>query len=71
MAQDNGIKGNGIEDLSHDKKLNSLVLKDLQSAGRAGGLSGVEIIDGLVMCDEEWNPANVRFPSSRGDIDIY
>jgi len=59
MAEENGIKGNGIEDLAHDKKLSGLVLKSLQSQGRSGGLMGIEIIDGVVMADEEWTPANV------------
>lgn len=59
LAARNGIEGNGIEDLVHDKKLNSIVLKDLQSAGKQGGLAGIEIIDGVVMADEEWNVVNV------------
>ena len=41
------------------------VLKELQSAGRAGGLSGIEIIEGVVVSDEEWTPQNVSiFPPS-------
>lgn len=45
----------------HNKKLNTIVLKELQNAGRGGGLSGIEIIDGAVMADEEWTSANVSF----------
>ena len=59
LAKENGIDGNGIEDLVHNKKLNSIVLKEMQVAGRSGGLAGIEIIDGVVMSDEEWNSANV------------
>lgn len=59
LAEENGIEGNGIEDLVHNKKLNSIVLKEMQAAGRGGGLTGMEIIDGVVMSDEEWNSANV------------
>ena len=60
LAHDNGIEGNGIEDLIHDKTLNSLVLKEMQAVGKDGGLAGIEIIIGVVMSDEEWNPQNVR-----------
>jgi len=59
LAKDNGIEGNGIEDLVHDKKLNGIVLKEMQAAGKEGGLAGTEIIDGVVMADEEWTSANV------------
>ena len=60
LSEENSIAGNGIEDLVHNKKLNSIVLKEMQAAGRGGGLAGIEIIDGVVMSDEEWNSANVR-----------
>lgn len=59
LANSNDIEGNTLEELVHNKKLNGLVLKDLQAAGRRGGLTGIEIIDGVVMADEEWNTANV------------
>lgn len=58
IANENGIEGNGIEDLVQNKKLNGIVLKELQSVGKAGGLTGIEIIDGVVLADEEWTPAN-------------
>ncbi|KAL9013581.1 MAG: hypothetical protein Q9173_001744 [Seirophora scorigena] len=58
LANSNDIEGNSLEELVHNKKLNALVLKGLQSAGRQGGLNGIEIIDGVVMADEEWNAAN-------------
>lgn len=40
----------------HDKKVNSAVLKDLQSTGKRGGLSGMEIVAAVVITDEEWTP---------------
>ena len=63
LAKQNGIEGETLEELVHDKKLNNIVLKELQSAGRQGGLNGIEIIDGVVMADEEWNAANVCLQS--------
>ncbi|KFH41237.1 Long-chain-fatty-acid--CoA ligase-like protein [Hapsidospora chrysogenum ATCC 11550] len=42
----------------HDKKVNSFVLKDLQTVGRHGGLTGIEIVAGVVITDEEWTPAS-------------
>lgn len=59
LADANGIEGNNLEELVHNKKLQDLVLKELQTTGRAGGLSGIEIVDGVVLADEEWTPANV------------
>jgi len=59
IASENGIKGDTLESLVHDDKLNKIVLQQLQSAGRAGGLKGIEIINGVVLSDEEWTPQNV------------
>ncbi|KAK1981098.1 AMP-binding enzyme [Colletotrichum cereale] len=58
LAESIGVKGNNLEELVHDKKLQSAVLKELQNAGRSGGLSGIEIVEGVVMSDEEWTPQN-------------
>lgn len=58
IASENGIKGDHLEALVDDEKLNQIVLKQLQDAGRTGGLSGIEIITGVVLADEEWTPAN-------------
>lgn len=57
---ENGIAGDDFGTLVHDRKLNAVVLKELQAAGRRGGLSGIEIVEGVVMADEEWTPQNVR-----------
>jgi long-chain acyl-CoA synthetase len=59
LASSIGVEGNGLEDLCHNTKVQNAVLKELQQAGRAGGLSGIEIIDGVVLADEEWTPQNV------------
>jgi long-chain acyl-CoA synthetase len=53
------VQGDHLEELVHDKKLNSAVLKQLQDAGRKGGLAGFETIEGVVLADEEWTPQNV------------
>lgn len=58
LAQSIGVTGTSLEELAHNKKLQSAVLKELQAAGRQGGLSGIEIIDGVVVADEEWTPQN-------------
>ena len=61
LAGSIGIEGESLEELVHNKKLQAAVLKELQAAGRAGGLSGIEIIEGVVVSDEEWTPQNVSF----------
>jgi len=58
LAAEQGVKGDHLEELVHDKKLNSAVLKQLQSAGQKGGLAGFEIVEGVVLADEEWTPQN-------------
>jgi long-chain acyl-CoA synthetase len=69
LASQIGVEGHGLEDLVHNKKLQNAVLKELQQAGRVGGLSGIEIIDGVVMADEEWTPADVSIsPLFGGNI---
>jgi long-chain acyl-CoA synthetase len=58
-AGEAGVTGEHLEELVHDSKVIALVLKQLQDAGRKGGLSGIEIIEGVVLADEEWTPQNV------------
>ncbi|KFY73162.1 hypothetical protein V499_06735 [Pseudogymnoascus sp. VKM F-103] len=58
LAASIGIKEGNLEQLVHNAKLQGAVLKALQDAGRSGGLSGIEIISGVVMSDEEWTPQN-------------
>ena len=58
LAAGVGIKGESIEEMAHDDKVKNLVLKELQKAGKDGGLTGIEIIDGVVLAEEEWTPHN-------------
>ncbi|KAI1337420.1 long-chain-fatty-acid-CoA ligase 1 [Xylariaceae sp. FL0016] len=58
LAAEAGISGSSLEELVQNKKLQGAVLKELQNTGRAGGLSGIEIIEGVALSDEEWTPQN-------------
>ncbi|PGH13502.1 hypothetical protein AJ79_03632 [Helicocarpus griseus UAMH5409] len=58
LAAENGIKGRGFEELVHNKKLQKIVLQNMQAVGRKAGLAGLEIIDGVVLVDEPWTPQN-------------
>ncbi|KAJ9635967.1 long-chain fatty acid-CoA ligase [Coniosporium tulheliwenetii] len=58
LASEHGIQGGSLEELVHSKKLNELVLQQMQQAGKRGGLAGIEIIEGVVLADEEWTPQN-------------
>lgn len=40
-------------------KVRDVVLKDLQTTAKRSGLSGMEIIAGVVLTDEEWTPPSV------------
>lgn len=64
LAKSNGIQGDSIGTLVHDKKLNSIILRDMQNVGKSAGLRGFEIIEGVVLSDEEWTPQNVSHTSS-------
>jgi long-chain acyl-CoA synthetase len=39
--------------------MQNVLLKELQSKGRAGGLASMEIIDHVILAEEEWTPQNV------------
>jgi long-chain acyl-CoA synthetase len=58
IASAEGVSGDSLEELVHDKKINSAVLKQLQQAGQKGGLAAFEMIEGVVLADEEWTPQN-------------
>ncbi|PSN69308.1 acetyl-CoA synthetase-like protein [Corynespora cassiicola Philippines] len=58
VAAENGVEGDHLEELVHNDKINSAVLKQLQAAGQKGGLANFEIIEGVVLADEEWTPQN-------------
>ena len=59
LASSIGVQDDSLEELSHNSKIQSAVLKELQAAGKQGGLGGIEIIDGVVLAEEEWTPENV------------
>ena len=58
LAKENGIMEEGAA-LYRSKKMQSVVLKELQTKGRAGGLVSLEIIDHVILAEEEWTPQNV------------
>ncbi|KAK6850768.1 AMP-binding enzyme [Apiospora arundinis] len=53
-------KSLGVDEknMHRDKNVRGAVLKDLLSHAKKGGLSGLEMVSGLVLVDEEWTPAN-------------
>ena len=60
LAEQNRLAGEkSLEELVHEKKVQRAVLRELQAAGKQGGLVGIEIIEGVVLADEEWTAANV------------
>ncbi|KAF2002358.1 acetyl-CoA synthetase-like protein [Amniculicola lignicola CBS 123094] len=76
IAADIGVSGDHWEVMVHDPKINKAVLKQLQDAGRKGGLASFELIDGVVLADEEWTPANNLVTAAqklnrRGILDQY
>lgn len=58
VAVENGIQN---QDLVHDRKLRSVVLQNMQTIGRKAGLTGLEIIDAVVLVEEPWTAQNVSF----------
>lgn len=62
------VKDLGVDELHMhaDRKVNHAVLREMQAAGRKAGLTALETLQGVVIVDEEWTPANV----SRGDLSI-
>jgi long-chain acyl-CoA synthetase len=54
-----GKQDDDLEDLVHNRKLESAVHHELLVAGKRGGLGGIELIAGVVLVPEEWTPQNV------------
>ncbi|KAL5615437.1 hypothetical protein BROUX41_005482 [Berkeleyomyces rouxiae] len=46
------------EHIYSNSKMQAAVLKDLTAIGRNTGLSSLELMAGVVICDEEWTPVN-------------
>jgi long-chain acyl-CoA synthetase len=59
LADTMGVQGHGIEDLVHDTRIQSEILKQLQAVGRRAALANIEMIQGVVLSDEEWTPQSV------------
>ena len=59
LAGSVGVKHESLHEMVKEKKLRDAVVKELQKAGRDGGLGGIEIIDAVVLIDDEWTPQNV------------
>lgn len=57
-AKELGVSTEGPE-MHRSRMLRDAVLKELQSVGRAAGLSGMETVAGVVLVDDEWTPVNV------------
>lgn len=51
--------GVGEHRMHSDEKVRGAVLKDLLAAGKQAGLSGMELVAGVLIVDDEWTPANV------------
>lgn len=70
LATSLGKNGEGAEyeDLLSDENINKEVLKGMLDVGRKGGLSGIELLDAVVLVGpehEEWTPENGLLTSAR------
>jgi long-chain acyl-CoA synthetase len=48
-----------LESLVKDRNVVAAVHAEMLVAGRRGGLTGMELIQGVVLVPEEWTPENV------------
>jgi long-chain acyl-CoA synthetase len=62
MAREMGVDEHSMHS---DPRIQEILLKDLQAAGKRGGLSSAEIVAGIVITPEEWTPASVSSPIVR------
>ena len=58
-----GVDEHNIHSMHHNAKLRGYVLKELQTIAKRSGLVGIEIVSGVVITDEEWNPPSVSCPT--------
>ncbi|KAL8900154.1 MAG: hypothetical protein Q9207_005830 [Kuettlingeria erythrocarpa] len=58
LAKQNGVDGETVQDLAASEKLRDLALRAIQEEGRRGGLTGIEIVENIVVAREEWTPQN-------------
>lgn len=59
-----------LEDVVRDTAVAAVVLEQLQSVGRRGGLCRAEMIQGVVLGSEDWTPENVCCIKKCGMIDF-
>ncbi|MBW0503287.1 hypothetical protein O181_043002 [Austropuccinia psidii MF-1] len=58
-CQQAGISVNkGVNALCQDEAVTRLVLKDLLATGKKAGFKPLELLQGVILTDEEWTPAN-------------
>lgn len=50
-------------DMHRDAKVRAAVLRDLVEVGKQGGLGAMEIVEGVLIVEDEWTPANVSVGS--------
>lgn len=62
LAREQGITESTVEKLIHQSSLRRAVLDELIAFGKRGKLSGIELVVGVVLSDEEWTPQSVSFP---------
>lgn len=58
LAASIGVADKSIEELCSNDKVRSTVLQELLSIGKKSGLSGFELVQGVVLSEEEWTPQN-------------
>ena len=58
-----------LESLIQEKKVVDAVCAELLAVGKRGGLTGIEMIQGLVLVPEEWTPENVHLYNN-GDLTV-
>jgi long-chain acyl-CoA synthetase len=58
LATSQGLKTHGMDDPAN-QKLVPVILSQLLAVGKKAGLANIELIQGVVLCPEEWTPQNV------------
>jgi long-chain acyl-CoA synthetase len=55
-----------LAELTKNKDVREIVLKDMLSAGKLAGLQGIELVSGIVLVHDAWTPESVYFPTDTG-----
>lgn len=61
IAGELGVTAQLDRDLLSNATVKDAVLKDLLAQAKGAGLSGLEMVSGVVLTDEEWTPQNVSY----------